>query len=152
MDARIGSIHQQAKKLRKILISTVLWLLCDFLSLKNDVNVTSKRNKHKKVKNIFLGILKVTNEGSIRRYGCEDQDLYPDPYQNVTDPKHGFCLQSSVQCYEFMRFWYESGSSDSNTDLQIRILLFSSVAFKMPTKMIFLLITSWRYTYISRQR
>ncbi len=35
-----GSFHQQAKKWRKTLISTVL-------SLKNDVNVSSKRNKNK---------------------------------------------------------------------------------------------------------
>ncbi len=39
------SFHQQTKNLRKN--STVLWLLHDSLSLKNDVNVTSKRNKHK---------------------------------------------------------------------------------------------------------
>jgi hypothetical protein len=23
-----------------------------------------------------------------QRNGCEDTDLYPDPYQNVTDPRH----------------------------------------------------------------
>ncbi len=41
-----GSFHQQVEKCGKTLISTVLWLLYDFLSLKNDVNVPSKRNKH----------------------------------------------------------------------------------------------------------
>jgi hypothetical protein len=35
------------KKVRKILISTALWLIYDFLSLKNDVNVVSKSNKQK---------------------------------------------------------------------------------------------------------
>ncbi len=40
-------IRPKAKKLRTTLISTVLWLLYDFLSSKNHVNVRSKRNEHK---------------------------------------------------------------------------------------------------------
>jgi hypothetical protein len=50
------SFHQQAKNWRKSLVFTVLWLLHDFLSLKNDVNVPSWRNKHIKLKenNNFL--------------------------------------------------------------------------------------------------
>ncbi len=60
-----GSFHHQAKRVRKTLISTVLWLLYDFLSLKNDVNVPSKRNKQKHFFNIyFVGILKVMDEKS----------------------------------------------------------------------------------------
>ncbi len=43
-----GSFYHQAKIVRKILISTVLRLLYDFLSLKNNVNVPSKSNKQKK--------------------------------------------------------------------------------------------------------
>ncbi len=43
-----GSFYHQAKIVRKPLISTVLWLLHDFLSLKNDdVNVPSKSNMQK---------------------------------------------------------------------------------------------------------
>ncbi len=42
-----GSFYHEAKILNKTLIPTVLWLLFDFLSLKNDVNVPSKRNKQK---------------------------------------------------------------------------------------------------------
>ncbi len=42
-----GSFYHQAKIVRKTLISTVLWLLYAFLSLKNDVNVPSKSNKQK---------------------------------------------------------------------------------------------------------
>jgi hypothetical protein len=34
-----GSFHPESKKVRKTLISTVLWLLYDFLTLKNDDNV-----------------------------------------------------------------------------------------------------------------
>jgi hypothetical protein len=64
--------------------------------LKNDVNVPSKRNKHKNLEKkkflVFVGILKITAEktgsgsgstsqfasGSVsQRYGSED----PDPYQ-----------------------------------------------------------------------
>ncbi len=43
--------YHQAKIARKTLILTVLWLLLDFLSLKNDVNVPFKSNKQK---NFFL--------------------------------------------------------------------------------------------------
>ncbi len=42
-------------------------------------------------------------------------------------------------------YWYGSGSLDPCPELRIRSLLLSSVAFKMPTKIIFLLITFWRY-------
>ncbi len=38
-----GTFYHQAKIVRKTLISTVLWLLYDFLSLKNDVNVPLKK-------------------------------------------------------------------------------------------------------------
>jgi hypothetical protein len=50
-----GSFHHQAKTLRKPLNSTVLGLFCDFLSVKNDVNVSSKSNKQKKNLKIFWG-------------------------------------------------------------------------------------------------
>ncbi len=45
-----GSFYHQARIVRKTLIPNVLWLLCDVLSLKNDVNVPlpSKSNKQKK--------------------------------------------------------------------------------------------------------
>ncbi len=39
-----GSFHHRAKIVRKTLIPTVLSLIFDFLSLKNDVNVLSKSN------------------------------------------------------------------------------------------------------------
>ncbi len=49
-----GSFYHQAKIVRKTLISTVLWLLFDFLSLKNDVKVPSKSNVQK---NFFLNLV-----------------------------------------------------------------------------------------------
>ncbi len=39
-----GSFHHQAKIVRKTLIPSVLGLLYNFISLKNDVNVSSKSN------------------------------------------------------------------------------------------------------------
>jgi hypothetical protein len=42
-----GSFCHEPKIVRKTLIPTVLWLLNDFLYLKNDVNVASKSNKQK---------------------------------------------------------------------------------------------------------
>ncbi len=40
------SFFHQAKIVRKTLVFTVLWILFDFLSLKNDVNVPSKSNNN----------------------------------------------------------------------------------------------------------
>ncbi len=48
-----GSFYQ-GKIVRKTLIPTVLRLLFDLLSLKNDVNVPSKRNKQK---NLFFKLV-----------------------------------------------------------------------------------------------
>jgi hypothetical protein len=47
--SRSGSFYRQAKMVRKTLIPTVLRLLYDFLSLKTDVKVASKRNNQKKI-------------------------------------------------------------------------------------------------------
>ncbi len=61
-----GSFYYQAKIERKTLIPTVLWwLLLDFLSLKNDVNVPSKSNNQKIFfLLLFVGVLKVNDENS----------------------------------------------------------------------------------------
>ncbi len=93
---RYGSrpFYQQAEIVRKTWIPIVSWLLLDFLSLKNYVNVPLKSNKKKNL--FFVGILKVNYEnsrirdpdpgsGSIsQRHGSTD----PDPHQNVMDPEH----------------------------------------------------------------
>ncbi len=47
-----GSFNHQAKIVRKTLIPTVLWLLYDVLSLKNDVDVPYG-NRHKNIPNII---------------------------------------------------------------------------------------------------
>ncbi len=56
-------IHQ-AKLIRKTLIPTVLWLLLDFFSLKNYVNVPLKSNMQK---NIFLLVFCWRLEGQWRK-------------------------------------------------------------------------------------
>jgi hypothetical protein len=61
-----GSFYHHAKIVKKNLDSFYFVTLFDFLSLKNDVNVPSKRNKQKNCrKNLFfVGILKVNDENS----------------------------------------------------------------------------------------
>jgi hypothetical protein len=56
-----GSFYHQAKIVRKSLISTALWLLYDFLLLKNDVNVVAKKRRKK---SFLVAILKVTEDNS----------------------------------------------------------------------------------------
>ncbi len=92
-----GSFYHQAKIARKTLIPTVLWLLLDFLSLKNDINVPSKSNKQNFFFISFLlaswrSMTKIGRSGSIsQRHGSANPDT--DPHQNVMDPEH--CLTLS---------------------------------------------------------
>ncbi len=89
-----GSFYHSAKIVRKNLISTVLWLLFDFLPFKNDVKVPSKSNVQKNfVKKIIFwlascrSMMKIEGSGSAsinQRHGSAD----PDPHQNVMDPQH----------------------------------------------------------------
>jgi hypothetical protein len=46
-----GSFYHEAKIVRKTLIAIVLLLLYDFVSLKNDVNLASKRSRQKNLGN-----------------------------------------------------------------------------------------------------
>ncbi len=94
-----GSFYHKAKLVRKTLISTVLGLLFDFLSLKNDKNVPSKSNTQKNffLNYFFVGVLKVydDNSGSGSESGSISQmhgsaEADPDPHQNVIDPQHWF--------------------------------------------------------------
>jgi len=73
---------QQDRKSYKTLISSILWLLYDFLSLETDENSSSKRTRKK------------TNfcwhpESSSQQYRSAD----PDPYQNVRDSQHRISKQ-----------------------------------------------------------
>ncbi len=73
------SLPSASKKLRKALISTVLWLLYEFSSLKNDKKVPTVPSKS--IQNIFCWHL----EGHWRK----EQDQHPDPDMLVkgTDPR-----------------------------------------------------------------
>jgi hypothetical protein len=69
-----GSFYHHAKIVRKTLIPTVLWLLWDFLSVKNNINVPSKSNKQQNffLKLVFVADLKVNDEKSrIRIHSSE---------------------------------------------------------------------------------
>ena len=96
-----GSFYHQAKKGRKTLIPTALWLLFDFLSFKMMFMYLQKVGNKQYIffKNKFLvGLLgrsmtKTAGSGSwsIRqRHGSADPDPDPDPPQNVMDPQHWY--------------------------------------------------------------
>ncbi len=93
-----GSFHQQAKKMKKNLdfycFETFFY---NFLSLKNELSESSKRNEHKNLREkkiIFCWHL----EGHWRKEqdpdphqlveGTDPRIRIRDPYQNVTDPEH----------------------------------------------------------------
>ncbi len=64
-----GSFHKLANKVRKTLISTIFWLLLDFLSLKTDVNIRygtyrKYQGEHFEKNILFVGILLNTDETS----------------------------------------------------------------------------------------
>ncbi len=83
-----GSFYNKAKIVRKTLIPTVSWLLLDFLSLKNYVNVTSKSTVPNKQKNFFSKnwVLFCWNlEVQWRKY--QDQDPNPDSLVRGIDPR-----------------------------------------------------------------
>ncbi len=89
-------LPSRANKVRKNLISTILWLLFDFLSMQTHVNVPSKSNKLKCWKIIYFLLAscqpltkKKANSGcgSVSQwYISADPDQ--DQYKNVTDPQH----------------------------------------------------------------
>jgi hypothetical protein len=75
---RYGSFHQQKKEEKNFYCFVTFY---DFFSLKNDVKVHLKRNKHKKL--IF--VCSRTRAGSRARPGSVSQNYGskdPDPYQN----------------------------------------------------------------------
>ena len=94
MDPESGSFYQ-AKLVSISLIPTVLWLLFDFLSLKNDVNVPSKSNEQKNFLLLFFcwPVTKIAGSGSeygfiSQRHGSAEPDLDPDLHQYGMDPQH----------------------------------------------------------------
>jgi hypothetical protein len=94
---RVGSFHHQAKIVRKPLISTVFWLLYDFLFVKNGVNVTSTSNKQKKNRNknnfvlaSWRSLTKWAGSGSVsQRYGDSDLNLETTAHCHT---RFAFCM------------------------------------------------------------
>ncbi len=84
-----GSFYHQTKIIRKTLISTILWLFYDFLSLKNDVNAPVFRSLIQIRIHMFLVLLDPHSDLFVR-CGCGCGCGSSDPYQNVTDPQHRF--------------------------------------------------------------
>ncbi len=95
-----GSFYHQAKIVRKNLIPNVLWLLLDFLSLQNDVNVPSKSNKQI----FFLFVF----EGQWRK----SQDPDPNPLVTGMDPRTRIRIDTKMS-------WIRNTGSKTNTDLTI---------------------------------
>ncbi len=91
--------------LRKTFTSTGLWLIYDFLSLKNYVSVPDPDP-------YVFGPLGSASGSVSQRYGCEDPDLQPDPYQNVTDPQH--CLKFEP-LHRDTNFWNDISHITKNT-------------------------------------
>ncbi len=79
-----GSFHQQAKKLRFIRISTILWLLNDILTFKTDVGILKDSAKKSRIRS--QSMIWILSRIRIRNlvYGSKD----PKPCQNVMDPEH----------------------------------------------------------------
>ncbi len=78
--------RKSAHKEKNPLISTVLWLLYDFLSVKNDANVPSKSKKQKTI--FLVDIL----EGPWRK----EQDSEPDPFLRGRDSRIQICHGSGT--------------------------------------------------------
>ncbi len=89
---RIRILPSTSKKWKQTMVSTVLWLLNDMLSLETDVNVPTVRSKQNNVeKVIFCWRLESHCQKErirIRNSMFWSMDL--DPYQNVTHPEHWF--------------------------------------------------------------
>ncbi len=101
-----GSFYDQAKIVRKILISTVLWPLLGFLSLKNNVKVPSKSNS----RNTFLtkiSFLLASWRSVTKRAGSGSESGFgPDPL--VLGRIRGYGSRSTPKCHGFgtlFRWW-----------------------------------------------
>ena len=99
-----GSFYHQAKIVGKTLIPIVWWLLFDFLSLKNNVNVSKAISRKTFFLKFFLlaswrSMTKIAGSGSesgsiSQRNGSVDPD--PNPHQNAMDPQHCFSRKNTV--------------------------------------------------------
>ncbi len=129
---RLRILQSNSKKLRKSLIFTVLGLLYEVLSLKNDVK-PFKRNKQKfrETKIIFCWHL----EG----YWRKEQDLEPDPLVKGTDPRiwiHTKCHGSGTRVTVGLCKSWKSNWKLSSLDFLVTGLFYRQVIY-MCAKFIF---------------
>ncbi len=122
-----GSFHHQANMMNETLISTLLWLIFGFLSLKNYVIVVpSKRNKQKSFFLIFsVGIWKASDEKSRIRIRTSivrirGSGFVPKCHGSTTQHKQGtkrrFCYwYLSSQCATLGCRSAERGAADRLT-------------------------------------
>jgi hypothetical protein len=143
-DPKVFQPPSSSKNSKKTFISTVLWLLYDFLSLKNEVKVALSKNKKLGI-TIFLSSWRslTKREGSVsRRHGSADQNLC----QHVKDPEH--CkpwfllfrdLKTSLTYYlwRLMSLYLQKEISNNN---------------KTWTKITYFLLASWKPQHKSRIR
>ncbi len=107
----LGSFCHQAKIVRKTLIPTDLWLLNDFLSLKNKVRCTFKKAKNLEEKNFlstsWRSLMWIAGSGSEFASGSNSQ-RYGAAYRSV--PKfHLFTsVQIRIQIFTFIhiKIWF----------------------------------------------
>ncbi len=88
MDLGAGSFHHQAKKEKNpdfYCFVTSLWLFI-FEELCKCISVP---NPHPNLEDLYVfGPPGSASRSVSQRYGSEDPDPHPDPYQNITDPQH----------------------------------------------------------------
>ncbi len=122
-----GSFYHQAKIVIKTLIPAVIWLLYDFLSQKNDVNVLYIRKvKSRKMQKKIVFCWRIEGQGRKQ----QDPDPLvrgpdPDPYQNVTDPQHCSLGKDKVDTipYQFKK-GLDKGGRKRKAQEVVTLLLF----------------------------
>jgi hypothetical protein len=122
--------HQKAKKSRKTLLSAVVSLLNDLLSLKTDVNVSTVQAKNLEKNLFFVGILKPLKKGvRIRNPMYRPED--PGPYQNATDPGHCLC----GNCSYLVPTWFVSHVAGSKQKLGLSQLALHNRTLEVESKL-----------------
>ncbi len=87
----LPSFLHPAKIVRKTFISTVLWLLYDFLSQKNYINVPSRSKKPKKYTKLFFC-------WRLEGHWQKEQDPEPDPLLRGMDPRIWIPICTKTNC------------------------------------------------------
>ncbi len=99
---RLRILQSSSKNCKKTLIPTVLWLLYDFLSLKNDVNIPTESNKQKNLdKNKFL----LKSWKSLTKKQDPDPNPDPDPLVRGIDPRIRIRFRTKISWTRYTGFY-----------------------------------------------